>query len=96
MTFAFYSSVLPTRPLKFLTKNVATISNNLYFHLLKSYSSTFCVFAFLGEDIEFLSFMRLMGLDLTALAQQMGLDERALSMVSPAEALVMIAEAARN
>ncbi|XP_071800604.1 palmitoleoyl-protein carboxylesterase notum1-like isoform X1 [Asterias amurensis] len=49
-----------------------------------------------GEDIEFLSFMRLMGLDLTALAQQMGLDERALSMVSPAEALVMIAEAARN
>ena len=40
--------------------------------------------------------MRLMGLDLTALAQQMGLDERALSMVSPAEALVMIAEAARN
>ncbi|XP_038048062.1 palmitoleoyl-protein carboxylesterase notum1'-like isoform X2 [Patiria miniata] len=51
---------------------------------------------FTDEDMEFLSFMRLFGLDLSALAEQMGLDERALSMVDPAVAMQVLAEAARN
>ena len=49
-----------------------------------------------GEDMEFLSFMRLFGLDLGAIAEQMGLDEQSLALLEPAAAMQLLAAAVRG
>ena len=49
-----------------------------------------------GEDMEFLSFMRLFGLDLGSIAAQMGLDEASLALLDPAAAMQMLAAAVRG
>ncbi|XP_072036160.1 palmitoleoyl-protein carboxylesterase notum1'-like isoform X3 [Amphiura filiformis] len=51
---------------------------------------------FTGEDMEFLSFMRLFGLDLGAIAAQMGLDEQSLALLDPAAAMELLAAAVRG
>ncbi|XP_063954827.1 palmitoleoyl-protein carboxylesterase NOTUM-like isoform X1 [Lytechinus pictus] len=49
-----------------------------------------------GEDMELLSFMQLFGFKISALAEQLGIDERTLALVDPEAGLRMIAVASKK
>lgn len=49
-----------------------------------------------GEEMEFLYFLRLAGMDLGALAAELGLDERVLASIDPNEAIALLASASRR
>lgn len=46
--------------------------------------------------MEFLYFLRLAGMDLGALAAELGLDERVLASIDPNEAIALLASASRR
>lgn len=53
-------------------------------------------FSSTGEEMEFLYFLRLAGMDLSALADELGLDQRVLAMIDPNEAMELLASSSRR